>query len=135
MKGQATRCLRLHAPKFGPRALINALSRLEETLSPDLEGLSRDLSVSQSQLHDYSTRLNLPFAHEHYQNTLTALRDSLKDRLTSGRQPIKGEPTETLLADQIKTMFTSMKPEGATQRTQRCVLCAAEPITLRIRQM
>lgn len=29
LKGQATRCLRLHAPKFGPRALITAFSRLE----------------------------------------------------------------------------------------------------------
>ena len=132
LKGQATRCLRLHAPKFGPRALINALSRLEETLTSDLERLSRDLSVSQSQLNDYSSRLNLPFIHEHYQNTLTSLRDSLKDRLTSGRQAIEGEPTETQLAEQIKSMLSEAKVDNTHSRSARTASQSAEPITARI---
>jgi N12 class adenine-specific DNA methylase len=134
LKGQATRCLRLHASKFGPRALINALSRLEETLTPDLERLSRDLSVSQSQLNDYSTRLNLPFIHEHYQNTLATLRDSLKDRLTSGRQPIDGELSETQLAERIKSLLTETKVDNTHSRAPRPTSASSEPITRQIQR-
>ena len=93
-------------------------------------------SVSKSQLHDYSARLNLPFARSTIKTPSQPSATQAKTASTpAANRSTESDPKSNSPITKIKSMLNSMKPVGAMQRAEPCVLCATKPVTIRVRQI
>jgi N12 class adenine-specific DNA methylase len=135
LEGAMTRTSGLSKEHQGPRAVLNALERIAGGYAAEIVRVRQDLSIAESQLRDYQTRLGQPFPHEAYLSELTELRDQLKAKLSAGHE--SGEdrgPTTGELAERIKALKAANTIESTPQRTERKQTAAEEPITARIRR-
>ena len=83
LEGAITRQSTLSRDHQGPRAVLNALERLAGGYGSECDRVRQDLSIAESQLHDYQARLGNPFLHDAYLSELTTLRDQLKVGLSA----------------------------------------------------
>ncbi len=136
LEGETTQRSMMSRDHQGPRAVLNALSRMADDYASDIVRVRRDLSVAEGQLRDYRDRLGKPFAHEAYLTALTNLRDHLKARLSAnGRGPNQEEgPNTDELASEIKSLKAANTVEATPQRAGQKHSTAEEPITARIRR-
>ena len=93
----------------------------------DSETLEQHLSLAQTQLHDYQSRLGQPFTHESYLAELTSLRDQLKSQLSAdtGSPENAGPPPEELTA---RIPATQVRPH------HRVLAPTLDPQTLHVRR-
>ncbi|WP_437207100.1 DEAD/DEAH box helicase family protein [Planctomicrobium sp. SH664] len=135
LQGQLTRKTRLSKDHQGPRAILNAVERLASGYEKEGDQLRQDLSIAQSQLRDYQSRLGKPFTLESYLSELTSLRDQLKISLsvTSHAANDNDGPSTADLAQQINTLKASFQTEAVPDRPRQGQIAAEEPITSRIR--
>jgi N12 class adenine-specific DNA methylase len=135
-EGAITRQAALSREHHGPRAVLNALERLENGYRLECARTEEDLAVAQAQQRDYQAQLGMPFLQDSYLSELTGLRDRLKAGLSN---TIPGSDTDTLpitteLAAQIKTLQAAHTMEETPERAGRRRASAEEPVTTRIRR-
>ena len=120
----------------GPRAVFNALERLAGGYGAECARVRQDLAIAESQLRDYRGRIDQPFSHGEFLSKLTALRDLLKDKLsTAGHDTVSaGKPDLSELAASIKALMAENNVENMPDRPQAKRASAEEPITARIRK-
>jgi len=135
LEGQITRCTKLLTNKPGPRAVLNALDRIAESIHTDVTRTTQDHSIAEAQLRDYTARLEQVFAHADYQQQLSQLRDALKERLSTSAAPKPESETVSTseLSERIRTLKASHTVEAMPSRTERQSIFAEEPVTSRIR--
>ncbi len=137
LEGKATRHLQLSREHQGPRAVLNAVTRLLDSYPGLIEGNRRELALADTQLRDYRDRLGATFAHEDYLKELRDLRDQLRLAL-SGNTPEPGAagiPTTGELAARITSLRSEHAIEGTPERTApRTLARAEEPVTRRIKR-
>ncbi len=143
-EGATTRYDRLIGGSHGPRAIMNALARLCNAFDSDISKLQQDLSIAESQLHDYQARIGKSFSHEAYQVELTHLRDQLKSSLSldpsrtididSADSNMKTELSTHGLSERIKALKSSRTIEATSERIVDVQVDAEEPVTARIRR-
>ena len=133
LEGAITRTSSLSKEHRGPRAVLNALERIVTGYAAETVRIRQDLSIAESQLHDYLDRLGKPFQNEAYLSALTDLRDQLKATLSALGQKSGEEdgPSASELAKRIKALRTANTIE-VPHRTERKQSTAEEPITIRI---
>ncbi len=112
LEWEMTRITGLSSVNPGPRAVLNAVERLLGSFAVEISRLEQDMSIAESQLHDYEARLGKGFAHEAYVSELTQLRNALKERLTGRTDP--ATPTD---GPTISELVTGTKSLTVTQRT------------------
>lgn len=131
IEGAVTRQDTLSRDHQGPRAVLNAVERLSKGHSVDCTHTKQDLAIAEGQLTDYRARIGAKFTHEAYLTRLKELRDRLKAGL-SGGEPKEGEPTVAELAEQIRTLRAGNTVEATSERSEKRVVSAEEPVTTRI---
>jgi hypothetical protein len=132
LEGAITRFAALSRDHQGPRAVLNALARIEGSYAEQCHKTDQDLAVASQQLRDYQARLGQAFPQEFYLAELMRLRDQLKHAL-SGQAP--SEPSTGELSTQIKTMLADYKKDETPQRSnEQPVSTAEEPITIQLRR-
>ncbi|WP_238602679.1 DEAD/DEAH box helicase family protein [Fimbriiglobus ruber] len=129
LEGAGFRTAQLSRDSQGPRAVMNALKRLETTYDERITETGKDLTLARTQLGDYEARLGRTFQHAAYAEELTALRDQLKTALSG--TPAEGEPTSGELAEKIKTLKAAHAVEAAPARA-RMEEKKVEPIRRRV---
>lgn len=136
LQGATARYDTLSRDHHGPRAILNALDRLAEGYASEIARIRQDLSIAESQLRDYQSRLGTPFSHEQYHATLTTLRDQLKSRLAGATTDEGGTELAdaAAIAGQIKELKAGQSIEATPHRASKGNGSAAEPITERIRR-
>jgi N12 class adenine-specific DNA methylase len=136
LEGAITRHEQLSREHQGPRAILNALSRLERSYRADCEHDRQDLTLAKTQLRDYQARVGAVFSHSAYMDELSGLRDRLKLSLSGNApSPESAEPTPAQLADQIKSLKAAHAIEPAPERSaSRSGSAAVLPVTTRIRR-
>jgi N12 class adenine-specific DNA methylase len=137
LEGATTREATLSREHHGPRAVLNALERLAGGYGPEVSRVRQDLAVAEAQLRDYRGRLGVPFAHDSYLTTLTALRDVLRAGLSGAAPEQGGEPLPGVseLADRIKALKATHTIEPTPERPgSKRRTSAEEPVTTRIRR-
>jgi N12 class adenine-specific DNA methylase len=137
LEGATTNQSMLSREHQGPRAVFNAVERLASGYGSECDRVRQDLTLAESQLHDYQARLGKPFPHDAYLTQLTALRDLLKAGL-SGAQPephAQSPATVPELADQITTLRAAHTIEAAAPRTGQRRAALEEPVMSRIQRM
>jgi hypothetical protein len=117
LQGEAFRTDQLSRESQGPRAVMNALHRLRDSFDKQIESMSRDLALAESQLRDYHARIGAVFRHEDYLNELTQLRDHLKVELSK----TDAANDSIAIADQITSLKAehTEEPIAARIRTER----------------
>lgn len=136
LEGETSRHDRLLRGNYGPRAVLNALDRIVAAYGPDVARVRQDLSIANSQLHDYQERLGNAFIHDTYQAELTALRDQLKAGL-AGQPSASGDTSAATVSDlagRIKALMAERTIEAAPERARSRRVDAEEPVTARIRR-
>jgi hypothetical protein len=136
LEGSLTRSTQLNRNHTGPRAILNALTRLESTYQEQLDKATEDLALCHKQQQDYQHRLGQPFPDNEYLKHLTELRDKLRAGL-SDRAPTSADETPQVpvaeLASQIKALRSSHTTEDIPDRRSEKPLSQAEvPISARI---
>jgi hypothetical protein len=136
LRGTITRKSRLSHDYQGPRAVLNALERLARSYAKECDQLRQDLTIAQSQLCDYESRLGKPFLQEKYHAELLALRDQLKISLSATTQQTTEDtgPSTWELARQINELKATQQIEASPERPRQVLIAAEEPITIRVRQ-
>ena len=106
--GASTRSTQLSRDHQGPRAILNATDRLASSIESDITSTQQDLTLAETQLHDYESRLGKPFIHEQYLSDLTSARDRLQSRLAAshGANENAGEPPTVEVAEMIQSLMT-----------------------------
>jgi hypothetical protein len=136
LEGATTRLDTLSRDHHGPRTVLNALDRLANGYATESARVKQDLSIAESQLRDYQTRLGKPFLHDAYLTELTALRDQLKAGLSAtAHQPDNQEgPSVADLAEKIKALKAANTIEATPHRVRQKRSTGEEPVTARIRR-
>jgi hypothetical protein len=120
----------------GPRAVLNALTRLIDGLPDEVHRTRQELQVSGSQLRDYQGRVGTAFPHGRYLEELARLRDDLRNAL-SGRPndpAVEGQPDTTQIADKFKALKAGQTLDPNATRTVRSGPTAEIPVTERVRE-
>jgi hypothetical protein len=137
VEGATTRYGTLSRDSHGPRAILNAVERVMESYEAEHEKTRRDLDIAQGQQHDYQARQGAEFAHEHYLDELSGLRNQLEAALSGTEQKPDTPalpPAHTLVA-RIKALMAAHTIEPAPERsTTRRAATAEESVTARIRR-
>jgi N12 class adenine-specific DNA methylase len=136
LEGRITRLDTLSREHHGPRAILNALTRIAESYGPECERVRKDLAIAQGQLRDYEARLGRPFVHETYLTEVAAIRDQLRTVL-SGLSSESGNgtlPTAAELTESFRALKEANTVESSPERLVRRESSAAKPITARIRR-
>jgi hypothetical protein len=110
-------------------AVLNALRRLAEGYDGVAQSTRQELTIAESQLRDFQSRLGAPFAHEAYLKELSTLREELKVAL-SGIVVKEGETAQDI-AERIKALRNLNSVEPAPEREAK-TMAAEEPVTSRI---
>ncbi len=136
LEGAMTRITGVSSVNPGPRAVLNAIERLLGSFDVEITHIEQDMSIAESQLHDYEARLGKSFAHEAYVSKLTQLRNALKERLTGRTDPTTPTegPTIAELVTSIKSLTASHTVDTSQPRNERRHTTAEEPVTARIRR-
>jgi hypothetical protein len=121
----------LSRESHGPRAVLNALDRLEGTYEAQAENARQDLAIAEGQHRDHQARIGRPFGHDAYLDELTGLRDQLKAGLSQAT-PEPGTTTVAELAERIKALKAAHSIDAAPERTAPRRIAAEEPVTARI---
>ncbi|MFO0427574.1 MAG: DEAD/DEAH box helicase family protein [Planctomyces sp.] len=120
----------------GPRAVLNALERIVDGYSFDMDRLDRDMAIASSQLRNYEARVGKAFEAEGYFSELTGLRNSLRAALSD--RPPTADAGEIIrvseLVTRIKTLRAANNETSAIVRSERRSVAAEEPVTVRIRR-
>lgn len=139
LKGNGLRTASLSRDHAGPRAVLNAISRMADSFTEHIEKTKQDLALAKQQLHDYQSRLGAEFEHEAYCYKLTELRNQL--RLALSVNPHESEsadaPKLTIaeITDQMQQLRSSHTPSEAVRRQSESPEFTAElPVTTRVRQ-
>jgi hypothetical protein len=134
LQGQTVRQSLLSRGAEGPRACLNALSRLFQSYESACEELRRELSLFEGKLRDFTARLGSVFPHERYIEELTTLRDELKVALSATQDETDPKQRSTAeIAELITTLREShvVEPLPVTRKAQAAAL--ERPVTARIR--
>ena len=136
VEGAMTRITGVSSVNPGPRAVLNAVERLLESFPVEITHIEQDMSIAESQLHDYEARLGKSFVHEAYVSELAQLRNALKERLTGRTDPATATdgPTMDELVTGIKSLTASHTVDTSQPRSERRPTTAEEPVTTRIRR-
>ena len=140
IEGATVRSTQLSSEHAGPRAVVNALTRLANSYQEQCDWHANELALSEQQLSDYRQRLGTPFEHEAYIHELAQLRDQL--RLALSERPNATPETEqspklstSELATKIKQLRESHSTDDTTKRsTEKPASTAEEPIATRLRR-
>src|SRR5262249_34143221 len=97
----------------GPRAIFNALERLAGNYETECDRIKRDISVAESQLHDYQKRFGMPFEEVDFFAQLARLRDLLKLSLSDADDKT-GTASPAEVAAQINRLRASHSAETST---------------------
>jgi len=116
LEGETIRMAILSKESQGPRAVMNALTRLAASYDEVIDGVRTERELAERQLSDYQERLGKPFVHAAYLDELAGLRDRLKVALSG--TPAEGEPTAAELAEQIKVLRANHQVEAAPARVK-----------------
>lgn len=130
LQGQGYRDTML-ARNAGPRAILNALTRLVDDYPHACKETRQELTVAETQLADYETRVGKPFEQESDMTHLAALRDQLRTGLSGQHE--EGKPSVAELASEIKDLLNRRTIEPTPQRAV-AKTSAEEPVTARIRR-
>ena len=149
LEGATTQLAGLARDHHGPRAILNALERIAGNTRTDCEHAQQHLSLAQTQLHDYQSRLGNAFPHASYLDELIHLRDQLKAHLsstnhsphdeanklaTAGSPATPDQPTVSELAARIKSLKATHTLESTPHRPTSQPSTSEEPVTTRIRR-
>ncbi len=135
LEGEMTRLDTLSRDHHGPRAVLNALDRLEKSYADECNRARQNLSVAESQLRDYKSTLGKSFQHDAYLFELTDLREKLKFRLSAMSHQDDEGPSTPELAARIQALKAAHTIEANPNRARKQSSSAAEtPVTVRIRQ-
>lgn len=136
LEGTMTRVSRLSKDHQGPRAVLNSLERLAGSYAAESQRIREDVTIAESQLADYSGKLDEQFAHDSYMGELTDLRDRLKAGLSSGANQNAANTGQTAseIAARIKALKAENTIDAATSQGERRQFTAEEPVTTRIRR-
>ena len=128
--GASTRTTQLSRDHQGPRAILNATDRLTASIESDITTTRQDLTLAETQLHDYESRLGQPFPHEQYLSDLTTARDHLQTRLAKshGANENAGEPPTAEVAEMIQSLMTGHTISETSSRPRPTRL-ETKPIT------
>ena len=150
LEGATTQHAGLSRDHHGPRAILNSLERITSETRSDCGKLEQHLSLAQTQLQDYQSRLGNVFVHASYLDELTDLRDQLKVLLshtnhtstdetnqaaTDGSPAIPEQSTVFEIAAKIKSLKATHTLESTPHRSTSQPSTAEEPVTTRIRRM
>jgi hypothetical protein len=122
LEGRSVRQGDLSHDSQGPRAVLNALSRLSGSYDADCDRVRQDLALARNQLRDYEARLGRPFPQAEYLSALTDLRDRLKAALAAPTPPEQVDaPTPVTLAEEIKALqaANAARPEPVPEPPTR----------------
>ncbi len=149
LEGATTQHAGLSRDHHGPRAILNALERITSETRSDCGKLEQHLSLAQTQLQDYQSRLGNVFVHASYLDELTHLRDQLKILLshtnhtytdetnqaaTAGSPATPDQPTVSEIAAKIKSLKATHTLEPTPHRATSQLSTSEEPVTTRIRR-
>lgn len=135
LEGEMSRARRLSSATPGPAAVINALRRLVESYSTEIDHAEKDISLTDSRLQDYRARLNSPFEHETYAQELTELRNALSGQLT-GQVTVKSDDNlnSAQLVARINSLLAGNTTDSTPERNQTRHVAAEESVITRIRK-
>ncbi len=136
LEGQFTRTTQLSRNHTGPRAILNAIARLESTYQEQLDKTTQDLALANQQTHDFQQRLGQPFADEDYLKHLIELRNQLRTALSDKVVTPANETHQVStveLSNQINALRNSHTADDTTNRnSEKPHSTAEEPVTTRI---
>jgi hypothetical protein len=127
LSGATTRGVTLSRDTQGPRAVLNAATRLADGYGEACDRVRAEAEVCRKQLADHERRLGATFPHADRLGELVRLRDQLRQALSAtspgaahaaddGSPP---PPTTTDLSDRIKTLLAAPRTEGEGAKTTR----------------
>ena len=139
LKGDGLRTASLSRDHAGPRAVLNAISRMADSFAEQIEKTRQDLALATQQLHDYQARLGTDFEHEAYCHKLTELRNQLRLALSGNQSESESTEVPKLtiaeITDQMQQLRSTHTPSESTKRQTESAEFAAElPVTTRVRQ-
>jgi hypothetical protein len=128
VEGAVTRFEPLSRDHHGPRAIMNAVTRLVDGYEGEQQRAAKDLEISRGQLRDYQSRIGGTFQHGAYLEELHTLRDQLERALSD--KP--GEANQGEIVASIKALWEAHTVEAAPERTKRQAASVEEAVTTRI---
>lgn len=128
VEGAVTRFEPLSRDHHGPRAIMNAVTRLVDGYGGERTRAAKELEISRGQLRDYQSRIGGVFQHGAYLEELHSLRDQLERALSD--KP--GEADQGEIVARIKALRGAHTVEAAPERTKRQVASIEEAVTTRI---
>jgi hypothetical protein len=128
VEGAVTRFEPLSRDHHGPRAIMNAVTRLVDGYEDEQRRAAKDLEISRGQLRDYQSRIGGVFLHGAYLEELHSLRDQLERALSD--KP--GEADQEEIVDRIKALREAHTVEAAPERTKRQAASIEEAVITRI---
>jgi N12 class adenine-specific DNA methylase/SAM-dependent methyltransferase len=139
MKGATHRSANLARDSIGSRAVLNALSRLQDSYAARISSVEQDINLAKQQLHDSRARLGVPFPHDDYSKELRELRDQLRHSLsTQPSQPPVDSKTPQRSTSEIAEAIQELKDrnisvEREKQSSDHPRLAPAQSITRQIK--
>ncbi len=109
LEGKAYCREQLNRESQGPRAVINALTRLRDSYDAEIARTNKELTLARNQLSDYQQRHGIPFVHAAYADELAQLRDQLRNTLSG--HAAENEPASRELAERIKALKATQTVE------------------------
>jgi len=136
LEGATTRSTRLAKSSTGPRAVMNALDRLADGYTEEIDKTERDVTLAREQLGDYRERIGKPFEHEAAFRKLTNLRNQLNTALSQSFESGEESPASSgELAEEIKQLLAAQETESALRPSrEQQTFTAEQPIAARLRQ-
>ncbi len=120
LSGATDRRATLSRDAQGPRAVLNAATRIADGYAEACDRIRAEADVCRSQLADHHRRLGAEFPHADRLDELLRLRDQLRQALsgpTPGATAVADDvssptPTSAELSDHIKTLLAAPRVEG-----------------------
>jgi len=125
----------------GPRAVLNALKRLHDSIPDISDKVRSDLVLSRTQLKDFEARIGIAFPHAAHLEQLLSLRDQLRTALATPATTPSEEssepqtPDSAAIAAQIKTLLTAKPHSETPTHSPRSFAGKPRPVTDRIRPL
>lgn len=136
IEGAIRRTTPLSKDNTGPRAFLNAMKRILDTYDERIKEANASVTLLSKQLEDLRNHAGASFAHEDRISRLTALRDQLKQSLSSDVSPevANSLPPILDLMQQVDDLLKVSVDVSDTTRTSQANQHVLElPITEQIR--
>lgn len=138
LKGEVQRATDLANNAMGPRAVLNAASRLSSSYAVEIEKCEEELELAKRQLVDHQARIGEAFLHDKHIENLSALRDELRAALSGNATSTNGteesRPIE-LIAEEVKALLHSNSTSSVSRvESSERVVTEEEPIAARVRK-